>query len=378
MNKFVTSALALAAAGSLSYADPGDNEWLELDSEINSLASTLQPSSQDGMGWAFLMRFSYNFSSDDIAEDASGNDVSGFSFQDVDLAFWGSVAEYGYRVSMDIASDGNSGGPDVDFTLEDAYGYWDCGGYVTAKAGQFKPQSFRSASMDPENMLFIDRTALGASFDFWDPGIQTHGTYEAFSYWASVQNGGNGQESDHLYVVRVEWAFNAGAGAANGAMGGNDELNLTAGAMYAQEDAGATGSNENDVVGLDVAGNFSSFGFYGEVAHLGDDATLSTGSDFGIGTIGANGFPLVFSTDSTPYAIMASFLVNPEWEIAARYQDLDNSSNGGQDNDIVSVAVVWYRSGNNAKWTAQWSDYGGDNGIDGSTFQIGLTLGASR
>ena len=31
MNRFATTALALAAAGSVSYADPGDNEWLEAE-----------------------------------------------------------------------------------------------------------------------------------------------------------------------------------------------------------------------------------------------------------------------------------------------------------------------------------------------------------
>jgi hypothetical protein len=384
MNKFVTTALALTAAGSLSYADPGDNEWLELDGEINSLASALQPSSQDGMGWAILLRFTYTYSSSDIATNGnnapfgSDADISGFEFQDVDLAFWGSVAEYGYRVSADIDGNGSKVDDQGDvssesFALEDAYGYWDCGGYVTATAGQFKANTFRSASIDPENQLFIDRTALGGAHDFWDLGVQTHGDYEAFSYWASAQNGANGDQSDHYYSVRVEWAYNAGAGTGTGAMGGNDELNFTVGAAYAQHDAGLVGGNEDDLVGIDVAGNFSSFGFAGEYAHLGDDAFRGTGNDVGEGT----GFPLVLVPDSNPWAIMASFLINPEWEVAARYEDLDNDDSLGDDNDILSVAVVWYRSGNNAKWTAQWSDYGAD-GDDGSIFQIGLTLGATR
>jgi hypothetical protein len=388
MNKFVTSALALAAAGSLSYADPGDNEWLELDSEINSLASALQPSSQDGMGWAFLLRASYNFSSSDIATfDANagdfGNDVSGFGFQDLDLAFWGSVAEYGWRLSFDLDDNLNtydsliSGGPESNvLQLEDAYGYWDCGGYVTATFGNFKPYSFRSASIDPENQLFINRTAIGSSMDFWDTGIQTHGTYEAFAYWFSVTNGLNSQTSDHYYSARVEWAFNAGAGAAEGAMGGNDEMNFTAGATYVKNDTAGTSQNEDDIIGLDVAGNFSSFGFFGEVAWFGDDSFRATSGDYGVGDVGNNGFPLLLEGDSTPFSVGGSFLVNPEWEVAARYENLDNND-FGDDNDIIAIAVVWYRSGNNAKWTAEWADYGGDN-LDGSTFQVGLTLGATR
>jgi hypothetical protein len=378
MNKFVTSALALAAAGSLSYADPGDNEWLELDGEINSLASSLAPSNQDGMGWAFLLRATYTFSSDEIATGASSApDVSGFKFEDVDLAFWGSVAEYGYRVSMDLEDlSGSGAGPSIA-VLEDAYAFWDCGGYVTATFGQFKPHALMSNTRDPENQIMIDRTAIGSIFDFWDTGIQADGSYEAFSYWASIQNGGNGQESDHFYTLRVEWDYNAGAGMAEGAMGGNDELNLTVGGAYVQDD---TTLGDANAYGIDVAGNFSSFGFAAEVLHLDDEAFAETSSDFGRGA----GFPLQFAGDSNPWNIMGSYLINPEWEVAVRYENLDNddfAGANGPDNTILSVALVWYRSGKNAKWTAQWSDYDADTGNgfpDGSIFQVGLTLGATR
>ena len=105
MNKFVTTALGLAAVGSVGMADPGDNEWLGLDSEINHLARSLTPA-QDGMGWSFLMRIAYVYSSDDIATDNvtgatfGGEDISGFDFNDLDLAFWGSVGDFGWRLRL--------------------------------------------------------------------------------------------------------------------------------------------------------------------------------------------------------------------------------------------------------------------------------------
>jgi hypothetical protein len=402
MNKFVTSALALAAAGSVSYADPGDDEWLELDSEINNLASALQPSSQDGMGWSVLFRASYAYSSDGIAT-SDGNaatddsDLSGFNFEDVDFAFWGSVAEYGWRVSFDLDQNYNvygslaGGTPSMDSVqLQDIFAYWDCGGYVTATFGSLKANTFRSGTIDPENQLFIDRSVIGSAHDFWDLGVQADGEYEAFSYWISIQDGLNGNTSDHYYSARVEWDFNAGAGTGEGAMGGNDELNLTVGGAYVNNDSNDTaGAQEDSLYGLDVAGNFSSFGFAAEVAFLDDESFRATSGDYGAYTSNAFGvgMPLFLVGDSTPWALMGSFLINPEWEVGVRYESLDNGSIpqagggsvAGPDNTVLTLGVAWYRSGNNAKWTAQWSNIDADSGFeDGSIFQVGLTLGATR
>src|SRR5262245_37655483 len=105
MNRLVTTALALAAVGSAANAAPGDTEWLELDSEINGLSSSLTPA-QDGMGWAALIRAVYSHSKDDIATGGGGApDLSGFSFNDVDLAFWSNYGPYLLRISADIDSN---------------------------------------------------------------------------------------------------------------------------------------------------------------------------------------------------------------------------------------------------------------------------------
>ena len=105
MNKLVTTALAVAAAGSLSHADPGDNDWLELDGEINDLATALTPA-QDGMGWSALIRANFLFSNDEVGTGTNfapdDPDLAGFAFADVDLAFWGSVGNFGWRISTDI------------------------------------------------------------------------------------------------------------------------------------------------------------------------------------------------------------------------------------------------------------------------------------
>jgi hypothetical protein len=382
MNRFVSTALALAAVGSAANAGTGDNEWLELDSEINGLSSTLQPS-QDGTGWAALIRAVYTHSSDDIAT-GGGSDVSGFNFNDVDLAFWGSQGPYMWRISTDIDSNEAGVASSAEFTLEDAYVAWDCGGYFRAQMGQFKPRITRSNSVDPEHLVFIDRSVIGSAGDYWDNGIGVSGTWEQLNWYASVLNGSNGHLSDHTYVLRGEWNLGSGAGMYEGAMGSSDSLNATIGFTFLEDDTfdGADdidgdGDTDNLVYILDFHGSISQVGFGGEVASFDNDFAATTDEDFSnLDT------PLVLADDSTPWGAYVSYLLNPEWEFAVRYEDLDNEelaggTIAGEDNTVLSVAANWYRGNTAGKWQAQWTDFQGDT-EDGSILEVGYSIGASR
>jgi hypothetical protein len=381
MNRFVQTALALAAVGTAANAGTGDNEWLELDSEINGLASKLEPS-QDGTGWAALIRAVYTHSSDDIST-GGGADTSGFNFNDVDLAFWGSQGPYMWRVSTDIDSNEAGVASSAEFTLEDAYVSWDCGGYFRAQMGQFKPRITHSNSVDPEHLVFIDRSVIGSAGDYWDNGVGVSGTWEQLNWYAAILNGFNGHVSDHTYVARVEWNLGSGAGMYEGAMGSSDALNGTIGFTFLADDTqdGADdldgdGDTDNIAYILDFAGSISQIGFGAEVASLDNDFQAITDEDFSNITT-----PLVLADDSTPWSVFGSYLLNPEWEFAVRYEDLDNNEvNGGaagEDNTVLSVAANWYRGNSAGKWQAQWSDFDGET-VDGSVFEVGYAIGASR
>src|SRR5262245_36709263 len=110
MNRFVKTALAIAVAGPAAHAGTGGDDWKALDSEISGLASAQKPS-EDGSGWTALIRGVYTYSKDDIAT-GGGDDVSGFNFNDVDIAFWGSQGPYTWRISADIDNNeaGSTGG----------------------------------------------------------------------------------------------------------------------------------------------------------------------------------------------------------------------------------------------------------------------------
>jgi hypothetical protein len=393
MNRFVKTALAIAVAGSAANAGTGDNEWAALDSEIRGLASPLTPS-QDGMGWAVLLQAVYSFSSDDLFNDGGAEpDLSGFGFNNIDLAFWGNQGPYSYRVSADI--DGNSGD---DLDLEDAYVRWGCGGYFDATMGNFKPRLSLSNSVDPERQLFIDRSALGSAGDWWDNGIGVAGSFEQFNWFAGLQNGSNGHTRDHFYYLRGEFKVGTGAGQYEGAMGSTDALNGTLGLSFIADDTldfTALGGNGGDLDNdgdsdntawiLDFGGNISNFGFGGEVATFDDDFVALTDEDYSnifgdAGISGAGGdTALVLAPDSAPWMVYGSYLINPEWEVAVRYEDFDNGDNSGPDNTALSIAANWYRGSNAGKWQAQWTMFDADSAFDdGNILEVGYSVGSTR
>jgi hypothetical protein len=366
MNKFVTGALALAAAGTVSHADPGgDGGWLELDSEISSLASSLS-SQGGGGGWSALLRSTYNFSSDQLATGSPTDpDISGFSLDDVDVALWGEVGDYGYRVSFDLGSGSAN--------LEDAFAWWACGDMVTAQMGQYKANVFRSNYVNPENTVAIDRTVLGSAFDGWDTGVGASGEYDQFGWNVDIQNGSNGQDSDHRWIFRGEYDLGGGAGDVEGALGGNDDLNATAGLVYLFDDT-ITGMDRT-LIGADFNGHSGPIGFGAEVAKIDADLAnnLNTGGDFlrlgsGVGNLSfADG-----TNDPTVFALTGSYLINEEFEAVARYQDMDNFD----DNALITLGINWYQSGHNAKWQANVTQI--DSNVDDTTvFQVGLVVGST-
>jgi hypothetical protein len=376
MNRFVKTALALAVAGSAANAGTGDNEWLALDSEITGLATSLKPS-QDGNGWAALVRAAYTHSSDDIATNFGGADpdVSGFNFNDVDLAFWGNQGSYRWRISGDI--DNNEGGDNsAFFTLEDAFVAWSCGGMFEAMMGNMKPRVSRSNSVDPEGLFFIDRTALGSAFDGWDNGIGVNGMWEMLNWYVYVLNGGNGHTRDHFYVLRGEFKLGDGAGTYDGARGAGDVMNGTVGVSYVNDNTlsgSGNGDGDHAMFLVDFSGSMSQFGFSAEVAKIDDEFGAITDEDFS--NLASN---LVFDPDSTPWNAAVTFMINSEWEVGARLENLDNGDTSG-DYSILTLGASYYRGSGNGKWTAQWSDFDADTGFDdGSIIEVGYVIGATR
>ncbi|HED66421.1 MAG TPA: hypothetical protein ENJ09_12820 [Planctomycetes bacterium] len=364
MKRLVSTPLGIVLISSIGAAGPGDGTWLDLDSEISDLAASLSPT-QGGGNFAVLTRSALGYSEDDVAT-GGGPNVFGFDLNDIDVAFWGGSGGFTYRVGFDLDSGSAS--------LEDAYAQWACGESASVRIGNFKPHVLRSGWIDPEGQLFIDRTVLGSTYDLWDAGAQVFGQTDNLGWSVSAQNGTTGVHSSHLWVLGVWWDIGAGAGIWEGARGGNGELNATLGISITNESGRTAGPSDNTSALLEFNGNYGKFGFGIELADIDKDDGGSVSSDFGIHDVNLE-HPIM--GDSNPYSVTLSYLVTPDVEVGVRREVWDDSD--GDDTNAWTLGANYYRSGNNAKWQAQFtSTDDSSHGDDGAYWQVGLTVGASR
>lgn len=351
MNKFACSALALAAAGSVGFADPADDgEWLGLDQDLVDLhATTLQGG---GPRIGALIR-SYWIDTDNDIEDLIGADISGWTFQDVDIWLEGEIGDFDWRVSLDYGEDSLSGSLfGSSSVLEDAYATWHIGDDFDITWGQFKFGHTLSSDVDPEDQVLITRSIIGQFFDFWDHGVMVGGDFEDFTWRVAATNGIDSIEDKYFISGRAEYNLNGGAGGMKGmegAVGAGDDIMATIGIFGGDE-----GSVDNgQVYGADFAATMDVFSLAGEFAGFDEDLT-----------------------DSNPYSITASMVFgDEEFEGAVRYEDLDDDG----DTTAITGGVNWYLTGRNAYWSLNYTSFDSDDaGDDGGVIAVGLNVGASR
>ena len=380
MNRLLTSALAFAAVGAVGHAaNGGDGDWLELDSEINGLASSVAQGG-DWVDVKGLVRAFYNFSSDELATfvglDGGGNpifgdDVSGVTLGDAEINGGFQIGDVKVRLGVDFANSGAD--------LQDAFAMYRVNDDVSVRAGQYKPHVLRSNYIDPDKQFFPYRTALGASFDFWDAGVGVYGDVEAFSWSFDVFNGPlfNGNRTGHLYILRVLWNSGRLPGlyetTPEDAFGAGDEPAFTIGGTILEEDVSM---GDAGLYAIDAMGTVGRVGFGAEVAVLGEDINLNTGTT---SEWQALGLPLFYGDgddSTTAWSLQGNILPDDRFGIGARIESLDNAN----DETIITIAGNMYDAGHAGKLQAAVSFISTDNDAfdDTTVFTLGYSFGASR
>lgn len=348
MNKFVFGALAFSA-GTLCFANESE-EWPTLDREIESLASSLSQGG-GGVGVSGFVKSSYGSSSD---VTVGGNDLGGFSMDNIRLNADGSVGAFNVHVALEGSSDfgfgqfggfGNASGVGVI----DAWTSFNITDQISGTMGTFRPPFLGDALRDEDELLFIDRSTSGDIWAFRDTGLMFSGNFDQLGWWVAAQNGNDAQGDDLALSARV--AFNAlgtGVGSVEGAMGAGDESNLTLAAGYYDD------------------------------ANITDGTATCFEADYTRGALSAaanivdydNGFSGAFGGE-TPWDLQASYMISPdEWEGALRWDDFDDSN----DTTMVTVGVNKYVEGHNAKWQLNYSSINSDaGGNEADIIQVGLT-----
>lgn len=299
MNRWFCGVIASIACGSLASAGTGSDDWLTLDEEIDLLTSS-QPVQGAGPSLGALIRPVFEMADGD--EDDP--DISGFSLHEADAWVEGTVGSTAWRLSTDFDSG--------TATLEDAYGLISLTDQVGLTFGQYKNPVLHSSRIDPENQILFVRPWIGGAFDSWDNGAMVDFSTGQFGGFFSVQNGDTGIAATHSYMARVEFALNAVTGGlwSKRTTGKLPDRVTQIGVFHFEDDAAA----DDQINGLDVAANFNNWRVEAEVIDIDKDASP--------------GWSVLFtglSPDSTPWDIGGQFMVNQNFDIAARYQDADDT-----------------------------------------------------
>jgi phosphate-selective porin len=354
MKKFAYGAIALAAVGAAGQAT--DSGWSGLDQEINSLSASLATQNATGpkLGGYIITRLDFESNplvfTDansngviDTGEITEGDDTLGWSIRRARINVSGDLGhDYSYKVSFDLASG--------TAELRDAYVDWKITDGIKGRWGRYKMPFVRSGLISAQKLLFLQRTAIGERLGGRDLGIAVSGQFEQVNFWLNAQNGIDGVTKDMFYNGRVTFdVMGDGVAQIEGAYGAGDALGLTVGGAFGDDSA----LDKGTVWALEAALTSGPFSVAAEIADFDDD-------------LGNN----------TPWDATASFLFTDQYELAARYEDLDDADNG----TLWTVGVNRYVAGHDIKWTLQYQRLNTDAEVDGigldtDAVSLGLTVG---
>jgi hypothetical protein len=327
MFKLIPLTVALGALSAPSFA----TEWANLDQEINNLNASLQAQAQTGPKLNGWVRSRWT--------DVSDADQQGFKFDSLRIELQGDAGSgYAYKVSFDM-SNGTA-------LLRDAYATFKLGEVVTGKMGQFKTAFNRDSLTSDAKLLFLDRSNIGGN-GLWNTrtlGLEFYGQYEKLGWTLSAQNGDDGLADEYKFSARV-YADVMGKQAKNeGAYGAAEGTNLFLAAAWLDDGS----FDDGDAVTVEASLTMSGFAAAAQMVDLGADVG-----------------------DATPWDAYVSYLFMPQWEGAIRYEDRDDADNTTD----ISLAVNYYVSGHDIKWTVQYDTFDSDDSaLELDALSLGLAV----
>jgi len=323
-----------------------DNAWMQLDSEIAQLSSTV--ASDGGMGVSGYMANWYTNTSDTTPN------TGGWKFKSLRLSFKGSVEDMSVKVSTSLKSG--------TAVLKDAYVKWDAVEGLNVTVGQFKRPFSYNFTRSSSRLLFYGNN-MNSENEARDNGFMLSGKLsdDMFEWSAAAQNGDDGTADDQRYTARVvaNLAGKGGFHKHEGAIDGGDDLDASIGLAYAKDESAATGF---DKIGIDGAMTISGMSLAFDIVDWSADMP-ATVLDHNLGTDLDN---------TTPVSVSGSYMLSDTIEAAARYEDFDDSANSTR----TTVGVNFYQVlPHKAKWMINYEDTSSDTAsLEAQVIRVGLVL----
>lgn len=342
MKTLLGTAVASLALVSMASAN-GDSQasWLQLDSEIASLSSTV---AADGTTVGGFIRSYYDFDSD--------ADVGGWRFEQLRLNFDGKVEDMKWRVGVEFKSGTAS--------LQDAWIKWKLTDNIGVTWGQFKRPNLYAFNISGGKRLLILPT-MNVANQKRELGAMLNGdVLDKSGHWFfALLNGTDGAGEDLHLQFRAAYDFLGKGGFLKheGAVDAPEEMAGSVGVAYSDD--------QNDVAGgsnmsVDAVLTGKKMYFHLEMIDydkdfMGTDKVLSTAL-----------------ADTTTLALTGSYLVAEDMEAILRYEDWDDADGSTR----TSLGFNFYQIlPHTAKWSVTYTDLTSDNAaLEAQVISAGLTL----
>lgn len=373
-----------------THTNEATNDWLALDEQLESMASSLQ-SGGGGVDVGAVVRTYYRHSSD--FEDPGGGDVGGFTLENARLYAQGAYGSFDWRFSFGFAEvpfeaddpTANASpvlgagavpldAPPVDQRLEaellDAYARWRLTDLFAIQFGNLNARDSFSGGVDPQGLLFPQRTFLGQLNHEWDLGLQVEGGYgdpeqPSIEWSFAVLNGDDGTQDDLDLRARVDiQVAGKGGSMVEGALAPDGQLGGSLGLFWSDDgDIGQTGVG-GTIWGADYRASYGALGFVAEYARFDADAATAAAQTLFFSDAPAS------AEDVDYWSVTGSALLGEGFEVAARWEDIGIST----DDTRLTLGLNYYMANHDLKWQLAWVDLGSDDPArDGSVWQLGLT-----
>lgn len=345
MKKFVFSAAALTLTGTAVAND----DWAQLDQDIQALSASVQGLEDGGMQIGGRIRTLYQNNSD--------LDLGGFSVRNARLYASGTTAgDIGYRVEVDFGSG--------DLGLLDAYLDIPVGGEISARVGQFRAHVSREALIDSGNLFFVERSAIANHFSGRSQGIALNGDMGGFDVALTIQNGADGVTDELFYAVRGGFdLMGGGTDLIEGAYGASEEMQSSAAVAYFSDEA------VEDADGFLVEASLATSQFSAQASFLSlGDAVSAANVDQENPLVSA-----LLEPDTTPFSLQGTFMLSEAgseygaWELGVRFQDFDNAD----DTSVIDIGANYYANGHDYKYIINWTSVDSDS-ADGDLISLGV------
>ena len=298
--------LALALAAGFEPA-PENEDWAGLDRELERLTAAF-PQDESNVNFDIILRFSYAWSNDiQVPAPTSTHNLGGFLFDNLRLRFSGEVEGFGWFIETESSAGVFGTGAELILDAFASREFLDSVEHsFEVVAGQFRLPYAWSGLQFVEDLLFINRTTVGAITALRDQGVMVRGHYDNRVHAAAaVSNGADGAGDELRAAGRLTFVpLGEGLRNVEGARGASDEPYLALGA--------ATIIDENldsrPRVGFDAVFTMGPVAAHVEHFHQLNDPVLGN------------------NANAQQFSATVSGLVHPKVELAARYQQLNDKA----------------------------------------------------